>query len=218
LFYQCASGAPVGPRAREQCLRWASSAKDPALLLEAHRPLGVTLFCLGEVASARGPPRGGLPSTIPSRHRSHAFLYSIHPGMACCSYLAWALWLQGYGGSAYRGARRRLPRPKRHPLSLAQALSWAAWLHHLRPRAPKAAQECASGRWPCLASRGFRISWPGGRCCRAGASGTGQGIAGIAGCGGAGRSPGHRGEEHRPFFLAARPPKHAQHGGRLKRD
>ena len=40
----------------EQLLSLAQSVQDPALLLMAHYALGCTLFCLGELTSARAAP------------------------------------------------------------------------------------------------------------------------------------------------------------------
>jgi predicted ATPase len=174
-----------------------------ALLLEAHRPLGVTLFCLGEVASARAHLEEGIALYDPQQHRSHAFLYSLDPGMACCSYAAWALWLLGHPEQALQRSQEAIVLAQEHLLSLAQALSWAAWLHQLR-REPHAAKEraeramalCNEQRFPYFLAwgtilQGWALAKEG-----QGEAAMAQMRQGLA----AHRATGA--EEHRPFFLA----------------
>ena len=55
--------------------RLAQSVQDPALLLEAHYALGLTLFWLGEFAPARAHLEQGIALYDPQQHRSLAFLY-----------------------------------------------------------------------------------------------------------------------------------------------
>jgi class 3 adenylate cyclase/tetratricopeptide (TPR) repeat protein len=64
----------------EQLLRLAESARDPALLVEAHYTLGETLFCLGDLAAAYSHHEQGIALYDPELHRSHAFLYGVDPG------------------------------------------------------------------------------------------------------------------------------------------
>jgi len=187
----------------EQCLRWAQHVQDPALLLEAHRPLGITLFCLGEVASARAHLEQGIALYDPQQHRSHASLYGIDPGMACCAYAAWTLWLLGYAGQALQRSQEAILLAQEHLLSLAQALSWTAWLHQLR-REPHAAKEraekamalCSEQRFPYFLAwatvmQGWALAAQG-----QGEAGMAQMRQGLA----AHRATGA--ESHRPFFLA----------------
>ena len=77
---------------------WPSSVQDPALLLEAHRALGHTLFWLGELSSARAHLEQGIALYDPQQHRSLAFLYGLDPGVACLCFAAWALWHLGLSG------------------------------------------------------------------------------------------------------------------------
>ena len=58
----------------EQLLTLAQQAQDPALLLVAHRALGVTLFYLGAVASAHTHCVQGMALYDPQQHRAAAFL------------------------------------------------------------------------------------------------------------------------------------------------
>ena len=213
LFYNVRAAHQTARELGEQCLRWAQQVQDPALLLEAHRPLGITSFCLGEIVSARAHLEQGIALYDPQQHRSHAFLYSLDPGMACCAYAAWALWLLGYAGQALQRSQEAILLAQEHPLSLAQALSWTAWLHQLR-REPQAAQEraekvmalCSEQRFPYFLAWGTILQgWA--------LAAQGQGGAGIAQMRqglAAHRATGA--EEHRPFFLALLAEAHGRAG------
>ncbi len=118
----------------EQLLHLAQRALNPALLVEAHCALGETLFYLGELAPARQSLEQGVSLYNPQQHRSHAFLYGEDPGVACLSYAALTLWLQGYPDKALTSIQGALTLAQEHPLrfSLARVLISAAWLNQLR--------------------------------------------------------------------------------------
>jgi hypothetical protein len=60
---------------------------------------GQTLLPLGEFVHARKHLEQGLTLYNPEQHRSHAFLHGGYdPGVACWSYMAWALWVSGVIG------------------------------------------------------------------------------------------------------------------------
>ena len=85
---------------RSSSCAWPSRQQDPALLLEAHRALGQTLFCLGELASARAHLEQGIALYDPQQHRSHGFLYGMEPGVSVpllCSLGPVVSWLSGPG-------------------------------------------------------------------------------------------------------------------------
>jgi predicted ATPase len=203
LFYNVRAAHQTARELGEQCLSWAQRVQDPALLLEAHRALGITLFHLGEVASARAHLEQVIACYDPQQHRSHAFLYGIDPGMACCVYVAWALWLLGYPDQALPRSQEALTLGQEHLLSRAQALSWTAWLHQLR-REPHAAQAHAERAMALSSEQGFPLFLARGTILQGGAlAAQGQGEAGIAQM--------HQGlaayratgaGDHRPFFLA----------------
>ena len=52
--------------------------------------LGLPLFFLGELASAREHTERGIALYDPQQHRSHAFLYGLDPGVICLSFAALA--------------------------------------------------------------------------------------------------------------------------------
>jgi TOMM system kinase/cyclase fusion protein len=128
----------------EQFLSLAQRAQDPALLLEAHSALAITLLFLGEFAPAREHADQGMALYDPQQHRVHAFFYGPHPGVVCLSYAAWALWFLGYPDKALERSHESLTlaRGLSHPHSLVYALHHATLIPQLR-REGKAAKELA---------------------------------------------------------------------------
>ena len=118
----------------EQLLSLARRIQDPALLLEAHRALGATLYFLGEFAPAQAHFEQCMALYDPQQHRSHAFLYGFDPRVACLCYEIWILWLLGYPDRALQRDREALTlaRELAHPFSLAFALQWTGMLHQCR--------------------------------------------------------------------------------------
>ena len=97
----------------EQLLGLAQREQDPALLMEAYRALGSTLFHLGEFGAAQAHLEQGLTLYDSQRHHSHVFLYGMRAGgiwPLLCSLGPVASGLSGPGapeerGSAYPGPR-----------------------------------------------------------------------------------------------------------------
>ena len=100
VFYFVRGGVTDGARTGRAALRLAQSVQDPALLLEAHYALGETLFCLGELASARTHLEQGLPSTTPSSTAPMLLSMDRTLGVGCHRYAAWVLWFLGYPDQA----------------------------------------------------------------------------------------------------------------------
>ncbi len=84
----------------EQIMRIAQQASDTALLLEAHRGLGATLFNLGVFRSADEHLAQGLALYDPQLHRSHRFLYGQDPRVVCQAYASWTRLILGYPDQA----------------------------------------------------------------------------------------------------------------------
>jgi TOMM system kinase/cyclase fusion protein len=114
----------------EQLLRLAQHAQDPALLLEAHRSLGTTLFESGALVQAQVHLEQGIALYNPQQHRAHAILYGRDPGVVCLAYGAQARWLLGYPDQALQRIQDALTLHGRlsHPFSFASALFYAAIL------------------------------------------------------------------------------------------
>ena len=105
----------------EQLLGLAQREQDPALLMEAYRALGSTLFHLGEFGAAQAHLEQGLTLYDSQRHHSHGFLYGTEPGVFGLSYAACgpvASGLSGPGASEERCART-LAQELSYPFSLA---------------------------------------------------------------------------------------------------
>jgi len=119
----------------EQLLTLAQAAQDPLLFVVAHYTLGFTWFCLGEMTQAHTHLQTSAALYDPQQHRSYAFLYGGQdPGVACRSYMSWALWLLGYPDQALQSMHDALALAHElsHPFSLVYALAYAARVHQLR--------------------------------------------------------------------------------------
>jgi DNA-binding winged helix-turn-helix (wHTH) protein/predicted ATPase len=118
----------------EQLFHMAHSAHDPALLLEAHRPLGTTLFHLGEFTSARAHLELGIALYDPGQHGSHVFLYGQEPGVVSYIYASHTLWFLGYPDQALQKMHQALTLAEEasHPFSRAWALFFASVAHQFR--------------------------------------------------------------------------------------
>jgi class 3 adenylate cyclase/predicted ATPase len=95
-FYLVRGNFQTAHELGEQLLALAQSVRDPGLLLEAHMALAITLFWLGELASALAHAERGIALYEGPQHHTHAFLYGQDPGVACRCYAAWTLWHLGY--------------------------------------------------------------------------------------------------------------------------
>jgi predicted ATPase len=118
----------------EQLLGLAQKEQDPALLAEAYRALGGTLFQLGEFNAARAHLEQGLTFYDSQRHHPHEFLYGMEPGVFGLSFAAWVLWHLGYPDQAQQKSKVActLAQELSYPYSLAAAWVFAAMLHQLR--------------------------------------------------------------------------------------
>jgi class 3 adenylate cyclase/predicted ATPase len=115
----------------------AEGVGDAALLLEAHRVMGATLFFVGELAQARQHLEEGIRLYDARVHVDHAFLFGQDPGVSCLSYEAIVLWHLGHPDAAERTAEDAVELAGRiaHPFSLAFALDMAAAVHQFRRNA-----------------------------------------------------------------------------------
>jgi tetratricopeptide (TPR) repeat protein len=142
----------------EQCLRLARNVQDPALLVEAHLTLDVTLAHLGEGTRAREHFEQVITLYDPQQHRSLAFLYGgIDPEVLGRGYAAaWFLWFLGYPDQALTQSHEALTLAQGldHPFSLVWALLCSSWVHQLR-REGQLAHERAEAVIPLASEQGF---------------------------------------------------------------
>jgi predicted ATPase len=140
----------------EQLLTLAQQVQDSAMLVAAHRALGVTLYHLGAVAAAHTHCAQGIALYDPTQHRASAFLYGQDAGVVCHSFAAWTFWFLGYPeqGLARSQEAVTLAQQIAHPFSLSFALSFAAVFHQLR-RERHTAQEYAEAAIRLTTDQGF---------------------------------------------------------------
>jgi predicted ATPase/class 3 adenylate cyclase len=140
-----------------QLFSLAQHLRDAGLLLEAHHAMWANSFFLGELTLARAHSEHGIDLYDSSQHRVLAFLCGGHdPGVCCRDFGALALWLLGYPDQALKSSHDALALAEKlsHPLSLAEALGYAAWLHEFR-REREAVQERAEALLALASKHGF---------------------------------------------------------------
>jgi class 3 adenylate cyclase/predicted ATPase len=140
----------------EQLFSLAQRIQDSALLLEAHRVMGQTMFWLGEMTPARAHLEQEMALYDPQQHRSHAFVYGQDPGVACQSFAGWPIWVLGYPDQALQSVHKALTLAQdlNHPFSLAYALTMAAVVHQFC-REAQAVQERADALIALSTEQGF---------------------------------------------------------------
>jgi class 3 adenylate cyclase/predicted ATPase len=166
----------------EQIFNLAQRAQDTALLVEAHRVMGQTLFWLGEMAPARAHLEQGVALYDPQKHRSHAFVYGHDPGVACGCFAAMAIWVLGYPDQALQSVHVALTLAQEvtHPFSQAYALQAAALVHQFRGEV-QAVQERAEALIALSTEHGFPWGLATGTISRGWArTSQGEGAEGIA--------------------------------------
>ena len=133
-FHTGRGDVPKGHEFAEQGLRLAEQGHDPALLLQAHRGLGSSLFYLGQFIKAREHLEQAVILYDAPHHQGLAFRYGQDPGVVAAGFLSWTLWRLGYADQALQRSRAAvaLARQLAHAHSVAWALHFTAVLHGLR--------------------------------------------------------------------------------------
>ncbi|HEV8717577.1 MAG TPA: AAA family ATPase, partial [Candidatus Binatia bacterium] len=141
-----------------QIIDLAQSAREPALLVEAHGAVGIVLFFLGELAASRTQFERSMVLYNPSQHRTHAVTYGQDPWVACRSSSAEVLWLLGYPAQALQKANESVTFAQElsHPFSLAFALYSAALVSQFR-RDVSAVQQQAEVLLTLAREQGFPL-------------------------------------------------------------
>ena len=118
----------------EQLLALAQQVQDAAMLVAAHRALGVTLFYLGAVASAQPHFAQGIALYDSQQHRAAALLYGDDSGVVCHSIAALSLWILGYPDQGLARSQEvvTLAQHSTHPFSLSFVLTYTAVFHQFR--------------------------------------------------------------------------------------
>lgn len=143
-FYLVRAELQTAQELATQLLQLAQRLQDPALLLEAHWALGLTLFNLGHFVLAQEHLERSIALYDAHQHHTHVFLYGQDPGVASLAWASWTLWWLGYPDQALKRSQEAvaLAREQSYPHSLAGALDVAAQLLQFR-REGQAVQETA---------------------------------------------------------------------------
>ncbi|MCI0454274.1 MAG: AAA family ATPase [Candidatus Dadabacteria bacterium] len=133
-FYRVKGELQTARELADELLTLAKSFQNSSYLLEAHLALGEILFWLGDLSMALDHVKQGFTLYSPQEHRSHAFVYVQDPGMACCGYAAWTMWLMGYPDQAIKKSLEAmtLAKEQSHPYSLAIAHVFSSCIHQFR--------------------------------------------------------------------------------------
>ena len=135
----------------EQLDQLAQRAADPTHCLQAHEALGLTLFHMGDYATARLHLEQGIALTDPATQRAQALRLGLAPVVTCLVYAANLLWCLGYPSQAIGRSQEALAHP--HSLGWPTPIAW---------RWPSTGQpSCFTGAVWCRPSRRrLRLSWP----------------------------------------------------------
>ncbi|WP_439672944.1 Guanylate cyclase domain-containing protein (plasmid) [Cupriavidus necator] len=131
-FFIVRGELPTARELGEQLVALAQKAQDPALLVQAHRALGVSLLALGELGAARTQLEQALVLYAPGQCQSPAFF--LEPGVLGLAFVALDLWLLGYPDQALARSQEMLALAQTlsHSPDSANALTFAAELHLYR--------------------------------------------------------------------------------------
>ena len=139
-----------------QLMAVAERERSVAYEVEAHRPLGQSLFYLGAFAAARQHCARTIALYDPEAHGGHVLRYGSDSRIVSTSYEAWSLWFLGYPDqSLVRGEQAVvLARRLGHPFTLAQTLADAMYLYPLRGEVGRT-REAAEATIACADEYGF---------------------------------------------------------------
>jgi class 3 adenylate cyclase/predicted ATPase len=140
----------------DQLLALALQVQDAAMLVAAHRALGVTLYQLGAVASAYTHLAQGIVLYDSQQHRAAALLYGDDSGVVCHSFAALSLWILGYPEQGLVRSQEAVTLAQQcaHPLSLSFVLTFTAMFHAFR-REMRLTQERAEAAISLAKEQGF---------------------------------------------------------------
>jgi predicted ATPase len=124
--------------------------------IEAHRPLGQSLFYLGAFAAARHHCARTIALYDPEAHGGQVLRYGSDSRIVSMSYEAWALWFLGHPEqSLTRGEEAlTLAHELGHPFTLAQTLADTMYLYPLRGEVGRT-REAAEAAISCADEYGF---------------------------------------------------------------
>jgi predicted ATPase len=119
-------GASNGDATRElaaQFLALAEKQGTTAPLLIAHRIMGISLACTGDIAEGRAHDDQAIALYDPAEHRPLATRFSVDARVSALCYRSWALWFLGYPEAALADADQALS--DSHEIGQAATLMYA---------------------------------------------------------------------------------------------
>jgi class 3 adenylate cyclase/tetratricopeptide (TPR) repeat protein len=111
-----------------QFLAFAEKQGATGPLLIAHRIMGISLLCTGEITEGRGHLDHAIALYDPAEHRPLASRFSVDAKQSILSYRSWSQWVLGYPEAALADADRTI--------SDAREIGQAAALMHALAHAP----------------------------------------------------------------------------------
>jgi predicted ATPase/class 3 adenylate cyclase len=126
VYYTARAEHVIARDLAEQCLRLAESAKDMALLVEAHHALGVTLTGLADFP--QGLKHLDYVTVHHDSQQNGSMAFGQDPKVVCLSQAAWTLWINGYPDKAVKRNEEAIALAQKlsHPHSLAAALCFGS--------------------------------------------------------------------------------------------
>ena len=114
-----------------QFLRLAEKQGTTVPLMIAHRIMGITLFCTGDIAQGRAHSDKAFAFYDPNTHRALAIRFGQDPGVSILTYRGFAQWVLGNPDAALRDAERALKdaREVGQAASLMYALNHTCFIH-----------------------------------------------------------------------------------------
>jgi tetratricopeptide (TPR) repeat protein len=104
-----------------QFLALAQQNGTAAPLLIAHRIMGISLICTGDVAQARTHLDSAIAGYSPPEHRSLAMRFGHDTRVAVLFYRSWTLCMLGYPDAALADAEHALKGARNYALAAAQS-------------------------------------------------------------------------------------------------
>ena len=117
-----------------RCDAAAQGLTDPTAIPTADWMLGVSLYFLGDLASARVHFQHALDAQAPAPQRAYIVRFGVDQRVHSLSILAHIQWLQGFPDQAARTGKRGvdLASTLEHPVSMCMALTWGGTTIALR--------------------------------------------------------------------------------------
>jgi tetratricopeptide (TPR) repeat protein len=114
-----------------QFLMLAETQRTTAALLIAHRIMGISLVCKGDLAEGRAHLDRAIALYDPAEHRPLATRFAVDAAGSILSYRSWALWILGWPAAALADADQAISNAREmgQAVTLMHALGHAAFAH-----------------------------------------------------------------------------------------